>query len=212
MSQPIVALDNSPSLQTSALRHVEFRAMVEEINDLQKKLDGTENNDDQLALEEDITGRILWACHSGLRSTAIPRSPPDLNQVLNSILKDDKMYHLLDRVKFLDEICTIFNDALAELPTDDQAHLRRIMSDAEAGTSKYQLLQDERAREQRAPGATVAAASEEELRPELVTLTLLGLPGRAGSAIPLPPDSDTVSIAGSVSIVPRARGLVLFVE
>ncbi|KAI6043674.1 hypothetical protein EDC04DRAFT_2649288 [Pisolithus marmoratus] len=69
MSQPIVALDNSPSLQTSASRHVEFRAMVEEINDLQKKLDGTENNDDQLALEEDITGRILWACHSGLRST-----------------------------------------------------------------------------------------------------------------------------------------------
>ncbi|KAI6042220.1 hypothetical protein EDC04DRAFT_1028175 [Pisolithus marmoratus] len=138
------------NLDENSSRHVEFRAMVEEINDLQKKLDGTENNDDQLALEEDITGRILWACHSGLRSTVghIPA------MVLNSTLKDDKMYHLLDRVKFLDEICTIFNDALAELPTDDQAHLRRIMSDAEAGTSKYQLLQDERAREQRTPGAT----------------------------------------------------------
>ncbi|KAI6152677.1 hypothetical protein BKA82DRAFT_1008444 [Pisolithus tinctorius] len=54
--------------------------------------------------------------------------------------------------QFLEEISQVFNDALAKLPTDDQAHLRRIMADAEAGTSKYRLLLDERAREQRVPG------------------------------------------------------------
>ncbi|KAI6043669.1 hypothetical protein EDC04DRAFT_634551 [Pisolithus marmoratus] len=121
MSKPITEVIGSLSSQTSASRHIGFHDMVEEIKNLQTKLDGTQNEDDQLALEEDITGRILWACHSGLRSTV----GHTLAKVLNSILKDDKVYHLMDRVKFLEQICRVFNDALAELPTDDQAHLRR---------------------------------------------------------------------------------------
>ncbi|KAI6043175.1 hypothetical protein EDC04DRAFT_2891194 [Pisolithus marmoratus] len=142
MSKPITEFIGSFSPRTSASRHVEIPDMVEEIKKLQTVLDATKNIDEQLALEEDITGR------------AIPRLLPDLNQVLNSVLKEDKMYNLMNRVKFLEEISKVFNDALAELPTDDQAHLRRIMSDAEAGTSKHQLFLAEQTREQRALGTT----------------------------------------------------------
>ncbi|KAI6043684.1 hypothetical protein EDC04DRAFT_636226 [Pisolithus marmoratus] len=148
MSKPIAEFISSLLPQTSVSPHGGIHNMVEEIKELQKKLDTTENNDEKLALEEDITGRILWVCHSGLRS-AVGHVQA---KVLNSVLKEDKMYNLTNRIKFLEEISRVFNDALAELPTDDQAHLRRIMSDAEAGTSKHQLFLAEQTREQRALG------------------------------------------------------------
>ncbi|KAI6152673.1 hypothetical protein BKA82DRAFT_1008447 [Pisolithus tinctorius] len=149
MSKPIIELISNLRPQITASKHDNIRNMVEEIKALQTTLDATENIDEQLALEEDITGRILWTCHYGLRSEVghIPA------KVLHSILENDKLCNLLDRVMFLEEISRVFNDALAELPTDDQAHLRRIMADAEAGTSKHKLLFEERKREQRVPGA-----------------------------------------------------------
>ncbi|KAI6043678.1 hypothetical protein EDC04DRAFT_2649354 [Pisolithus marmoratus] len=150
LSAPITTRISSLPQPTSTSGRDSIRDMVQEIKTLQTSLDAVENIDEQLALEEDITGRILWTCHSGLRS-AVGHIP---TQVLNSILKEDKMYDLADRVKFLEETLKVLRDALAELPTDDQSHLRRIMADAEAGTSKHQLLLDERTRGQRAQGAT----------------------------------------------------------
>ncbi|KAI5990819.1 hypothetical protein F5J12DRAFT_786435 [Pisolithus orientalis] len=153
MSKPIVEFTSNLRPQTTASRHDNIRNMVEEIKALQTTLDATEIIDEQLALEEDITGRIPWTCHYGLCSEVghIPA------KVLHSILENDKLCNLLDRVKmsdwtyartkaiesrhqFLEEISRVFNDALAELPTDDQAHFRRIMADAEAGTQNISCL------------------------------------------------------------------------
>ncbi|KAI5987758.1 hypothetical protein F5J12DRAFT_554393 [Pisolithus orientalis] len=149
MSKPIAEFISSFPPQTTTSRDDSIHDMVQEIKRLQTTLDTTENIDEQYALEEDITGRILWTCHSGFRS-AVGHIPA---KVLHNILENDKMCNLVDRVKFLEEISRVFNGALDKLATDNQAHLRRIMADAEAGTSKYQLLLDERAREQRVPGA-----------------------------------------------------------
>lgn len=149
MSKPITEFICSLPPQNTASRHGNIHNMVQEIKALQTTLDFTENIDEQLALEEDIAGKILWTCYSGLRS-AVGHIP---TKVLHNVLENDKMCNLADRVKFLEEISRVFDDALAELPTDDQAHLRRIIADAEVGTSKYQLLLDERTREQRVPGA-----------------------------------------------------------
>ncbi|KAI6008042.1 hypothetical protein EDC04DRAFT_915072 [Pisolithus marmoratus] len=150
LSKPITEYIGSLPQPVTVSGHGGIRDKVQVIKTLQTKLDVMEDIDEQLALEEDITGRILWTCHSGLRSVVghIPA------KVLHNILENDEVYDLMDRIKFLDEISTVFNDALAELPTDDQAHLRRIMADAEADISKHQLLLDERAGKQRTPGAT----------------------------------------------------------
>ncbi|KAI6145849.1 hypothetical protein BKA82DRAFT_4161957 [Pisolithus tinctorius] len=40
--------------------------MVQEIEALQAKLNATEDEDQQRALEEDITGKILWLCWCGI--------------------------------------------------------------------------------------------------------------------------------------------------
>ncbi|KAI6004962.1 hypothetical protein EDC04DRAFT_2784504 [Pisolithus marmoratus] len=45
-------------------------SMVQEIEALQAKLDETEGEDEQRALEEDITGKILWLCWSGICAEA----------------------------------------------------------------------------------------------------------------------------------------------
>lgn len=147
LSKPITeCTDGLPQL-TMVSGYNSIRKMLGDIEILRTKLDHTENIDEQLALEEDVTGRILWTCHFGLRSFVghIPA------KVLCDVLENDEVYDLTDRVKFLEDISTVFNDALAELPTDNQVHLRRIMADAEAGTSKYELLLKERTGEQKAP-------------------------------------------------------------
>lgn len=145
ISKPITEFISLPTRTVVCEHHVRIRNTMRKIEELEERLDATNNINEQLALEEDITGRILWTCHAGLRDTVghIPA------KVLHGILENDKMYDLMGRVKFLEGISGVFNDALTELPTDDQAHLRRIMADAEADTSKYQLLL-----EQRVPGAT----------------------------------------------------------
>ncbi|KAI6146411.1 hypothetical protein BKA82DRAFT_2250734 [Pisolithus tinctorius] len=149
LSKPIIEVIGQLPTQAEVSGQGGIDDMIQDIKTLQMTLDATKNTDEQFALEEDITGRILWTCHSGLRS-AVGHIPA---KVLYNILEGDKMCNLVDRVKFLEEISQVFNDALAELPTDDQAHLRRIMADAEAGTSKHKLLIEERARGQRVPGA-----------------------------------------------------------
>lgn len=150
LSKPITECISSLPQPTMVSGHNNIRRMLRDIESLRTKLDDTENVDEQLALEEDITGRILWTCHFGLRS-AVGHIPA---KVLRSVLGNDEVYDLMDWVKFLEDISTVFNDALAELPTDDQAHLLRIMADAEGGTSKYELLLEERRREQRTPSTT----------------------------------------------------------
>ncbi|KAI6143094.1 hypothetical protein BKA82DRAFT_403843 [Pisolithus tinctorius] len=47
-------------------RQLDFHSMVREIEVLQAKLNATEDEDEQRALEEDVTGKILWLCWCGI--------------------------------------------------------------------------------------------------------------------------------------------------
>ncbi|KAI5992020.1 hypothetical protein F5J12DRAFT_462164 [Pisolithus orientalis] len=47
-------------------RHFNTPSMIQEIEALQAKLSATEDEDEQRALEEDVTGKILWLCWCGI--------------------------------------------------------------------------------------------------------------------------------------------------
>ncbi|KAI5992791.1 hypothetical protein EDD15DRAFT_976979 [Pisolithus albus] len=87
-------------------------SMIQEIVALQAQLEATEDNDEQRALEEDLTGRILWF-----------------------------YWYMLDEYDYRDLYRTaeIIKKTSHVGPADDIAHLRRIMFDAGAGISKHKL-------------------------------------------------------------------------
>ncbi|KAI6042316.1 hypothetical protein EDC04DRAFT_992266 [Pisolithus marmoratus] len=111
---------------------------LQQINALQAKLDASNDEDEKRALEEDTTGKILWLCWRGLRQE-VGQVP---EKVIDRIARDQRVCYQVAKARgqALHEIIEIFQEALAEPVEDDQAHLRRIMADAEAGTSKYDLL------------------------------------------------------------------------
>ncbi|KAI6102355.1 hypothetical protein EV401DRAFT_2024439, partial [Pisolithus croceorrhizus] len=47
-------------------RLLDTPSTVQQIEALQVKLDTTEDEDEQRALEEDVTGKILWLCWCGI--------------------------------------------------------------------------------------------------------------------------------------------------
>ncbi|KAI6138375.1 hypothetical protein BKA82DRAFT_3143729 [Pisolithus tinctorius] len=47
-------------------RQLNTPSMVQEIEALQAKINATEDEDEQRALEEDVTGKILWICWCGI--------------------------------------------------------------------------------------------------------------------------------------------------
>ncbi|KIO00276.1 hypothetical protein M404DRAFT_767573 [Pisolithus tinctorius Marx 270] len=116
-------------------RQLDTRSTVQEIEVLQARLDEVRDDDEQRALEEDITGKILWFCWCGICAEVDQLLP----QVVNYIRREGNMEGL--REIYL-AIRSLTDSA------DDQAHLQRIMFDAGAGTSKHQLLLDARAAEQ----------------------------------------------------------------
>ncbi|KAI6138271.1 hypothetical protein BKA82DRAFT_615227 [Pisolithus tinctorius] len=110
--------------------------MVQEIKELQVKLDATDDEDEQRALEEDVTGKILWLCWCGICAEVDQLLP----EVVDYCRREGCMIGL-------SEVGCIIAGTHTE-PNDDRAHLQRIMLDAGAGTSKYQLLLAARAAEQ----------------------------------------------------------------
>ncbi|KAI6101075.1 hypothetical protein EV401DRAFT_2027800 [Pisolithus croceorrhizus] len=109
--------------------------MVEDIKALQVKLDATNDEDEQRALEEDVTGKILWLLWCGICAEVDEILP----KVVNYIQREGAMRGLL-------QISTV--ELPSTDPSDDQAHLQRVMYDAGADISKYQLWLDAQAREQ----------------------------------------------------------------
>ncbi|KAI5985059.1 hypothetical protein EDD15DRAFT_1651020 [Pisolithus albus] len=109
-------------------------SVIQDINALQARLNATKDEDEQRALEEDVTGKILWLFWCGICVEVDELLP----KVLEHIRREGS-------IQGLGEICLVKPSVD---PSDDQAHLRRIMYDAEANTSKYQLWHDARAREQ----------------------------------------------------------------
>ncbi|KAI6001704.1 hypothetical protein EDC04DRAFT_1055334 [Pisolithus marmoratus] len=113
-------------------------SMVQEIEALQAKLDETEGEDEQRVLEEDITGKILWLCWSGICAEADEL----LQKVEDYIRREDAAR------RDLWELRKVMNSTTYTDPGDDLAHLRRIMFDAGAGTSKHDLWLAAQAAEQ----------------------------------------------------------------
>lgn len=116
-------------------------AELQHITTLQDELDKVNDEDEKRALEEDITGKILWVFWAGLH-----REVKDIPvKIVDRIFRgatDDQAWM---RVRALHDTREIFLNVLAKPVNDTQAHLRRIMADASAGTSKYDLLRSARA-------------------------------------------------------------------
>ncbi|KAI6012663.1 hypothetical protein F5J12DRAFT_545085 [Pisolithus orientalis] len=109
-------------------KYADACSMVQEIKALREKLDATDDEDEMRALEEDITGKILWLCWCGICQEVEQLLP----QVVDYLGNEGNMTGL-------GQIGRIIEGTHTD-PNDDQAHLRRIMADAGAGTSKHQLL------------------------------------------------------------------------
>ncbi|KAI5984916.1 hypothetical protein F5J12DRAFT_62720 [Pisolithus orientalis] len=122
-------------LNTGTQRHVKRAALnTTEVEALQAKLDATVDEDEQRALEEDVTGKILWLCWCGICAEVDQLLP----KVVDYIRREGNMKGLPE----------IYFAMRSTDPGDDQAHSQRIMLDAGASTSKHQLWLAARAAEQ----------------------------------------------------------------
>ncbi|KAI6152849.1 hypothetical protein EDD17DRAFT_1120206 [Pisolithus thermaeus] len=133
-------------------RHLDTPSVVQQIEALQVKLDTTEDEDEQRALEEDVTGKILWLCWCGICA--------EVDELLPKAMDYLRREENREGLSFMSAIMTVEHMMLARKspmdPGDDQAHLRRIMHDAGAHISKHELLLAARAADQaRWAGANV---------------------------------------------------------
>ncbi|KAI6159005.1 hypothetical protein EDD17DRAFT_934020 [Pisolithus thermaeus] len=116
-------------------RQLDTASMLQDIKTLQVKFEATNDEDEQRTLEEDITGKILWLLWCGICADVDELLP----KVVDFIRKEEGMKRCLVEIPWV---------IASTEPADDQMHLQRIMYDAGAKTSKYQLWLDARAREQ----------------------------------------------------------------
>ncbi|KAI6020583.1 hypothetical protein EDC04DRAFT_403956 [Pisolithus marmoratus] len=110
-------------------RQLDTPSMVQEIEALQAKLNETVDENEQRALEEDVTGKILWFYWCGICA--------EVDELLPKVV--DYLQREADMESLYNVSSAIFSTMGAD-PGDDQTHLQRIMHDAGAGTSKHQLL------------------------------------------------------------------------
>ncbi|KIK19989.1 hypothetical protein PISMIDRAFT_682743 [Pisolithus microcarpus 441] len=115
-------------------RQLDTLSVIQDIDALQAQLNATKDEDEQRALEEDVTGKILWLFWCGICV--------EVDELLPEVVEHTR------REGSLEGLWEIYLVKSSVDPSDDQAHLQRIMYDAEANTSKYQLWLDARAREQ----------------------------------------------------------------
>lgn len=108
-------------------------SMVQEVETLQAQLEATEDDDEQRALEEDITGRILWFYWCGIHS--------EVDHILALVANETRNRYMGVGYDYrdLNETAKIFRRTLLVGPADDIADFRRIMFDAGAGVSKHKL-------------------------------------------------------------------------
>ncbi|KAI6167414.1 hypothetical protein EDD17DRAFT_1040823 [Pisolithus thermaeus] len=98
------------------LRHHYILPIIQDIKALQVKLNATQNEGEQRALDEEITGKILWLFWCGTRV--------EVDELL---------------AKGLLNMCSLMESTTCTDPEDDQALLRRIMLAAGQGPSKHSL-------------------------------------------------------------------------
>ncbi|KAI6120314.1 hypothetical protein EDD16DRAFT_892167 [Pisolithus croceorrhizus] len=150
---------------TTDARRVDIHSTVQEIRALQTSLDATDDDDEQRAFEEDVTGKILWISWCGILS--------EVEQLLAEVVN----YIRRERDSMTPEGVDRFRQGLLEIGDiilkathhhdhdDDLTHLQRIMVDAGAGVSRQQLWLAARIPEQTSQpsipvGRRVCSASE----------------------------------------------------
>ncbi|KAI6106619.1 hypothetical protein EDD16DRAFT_165917 [Pisolithus croceorrhizus] len=128
---------------------VNVRSTVQEIVALQIRLYETQGKDERRALEEDITGKILWFCWCGVSS--------EVDQLLPTVLKHirrklDSMpppsIPDYDPRRGFRAIAEIIQKTPRADRGDDMTHLQRIILDAGADVSRHELWLSARAAEQ----------------------------------------------------------------
>ncbi|KAI6101876.1 hypothetical protein F5141DRAFT_1136218 [Pisolithus sp. B1] len=129
-----------------------IQPLVKEVENLQAKYYTTKDTFEQLALEEDIVGKILEVCRYGISL--------DIQCTLGKVVHETLHYGTTDRSTDLPEkevrfeclkiAGEFFQDACSEVPHDDTAHLRRPMANARDGVSMHELYC--KAREERRDG------------------------------------------------------------
>ncbi|KAI6145907.1 hypothetical protein BKA82DRAFT_2284258 [Pisolithus tinctorius] len=142
-------------------RQLNIPSMIEEVEALQTKLDATVDEDEQRALEEDVTGKILWLCWCGICAEVDQLLP----KVVDYIRREGNMEGLgkisdmVYPIRFIDQ-------------DDNQTHLHRIMLDAGVGTSKHRLWLAAQAAEQaKWSGATRVTTAMDNQGPSASTST-----------------------------------------
>lgn len=140
--------------QTSQVRHTHYDTVdvcstVQEIVALQTKLVATQDDDEQRALEEDITGKILWFYWCGISSEVIQLLPKVVDHIWRRPhFMSSPPASSYDPRRCFREIAEIIQNTPHTDRPDYIAHLQRIMNDAGAGVSRHELWLAARAMEQ----------------------------------------------------------------
>ncbi|KAI6021290.1 hypothetical protein EDC04DRAFT_2732711 [Pisolithus marmoratus] len=117
---------------------MDIHSMLEDVKALQTQLNAAVDDDEQRALEEDATGKVLWIFWCIILSGVEGR----LLEIVDYILKEGNSMDLQGRDRLcqgLHEITEVIKETPHAYVDDDLAHLRRILLDAGAGISKHQL-------------------------------------------------------------------------
>ncbi|KAG6333799.1 hypothetical protein ID866_5294 [Astraeus odoratus] len=122
----IIGITYQKSLEGKQIDNVDdvrrnIRSLVEEVRTLEGKLVVCEDEDEERALEEDITGKILLACWLGIRSEI----EQVLTKVVALIIDDEGVDQNVRKQRLLREIRKIFKRATDDVSDDGQGHLRR---------------------------------------------------------------------------------------
>ncbi|KAI6147787.1 hypothetical protein BKA82DRAFT_4144198 [Pisolithus tinctorius] len=129
--------EGNPSRRTDQIGDTDHdtanaRSTVKEIVALQMTLQGAEDENEKRALEEDITGKILWCCWHAVFS--------EVDQLLANVVESVQKKQYSDTLRQgFREVAEIIKGAPRIHPDDDIAHLQQIMLDAGAGISRHEL-------------------------------------------------------------------------
>lgn len=128
------------------------QSLVKEVKNLHGDYYKAEDSSEQLALEEDIVGKILEVFRYGISL--------EIQYILAKVVNETLNYETTNRTMDLPEKglrfeCLkisgeFFRNALSEVPQDNTAHLRRLMANARDKVSMHKLYC--RAREERRNG------------------------------------------------------------
>ncbi|KAI6109091.1 hypothetical protein EV401DRAFT_385453 [Pisolithus croceorrhizus] len=109
-------------------RQFNAASMVRRIEALQVKLNAAKDKEERRALEDDVTGKILWFFWCGICAEVDELLP----KVVDYIRREGGEWSLW-------VMCNIARSTTCGDPGDDRVHLQRVMFEAETGTSQHRL-------------------------------------------------------------------------